>query len=67
VNDVKAVAELPGTYALLEGFGFRGGSIFICPTDVQRFVAAGPAKTGKDVGGEDLNEVSQMGNVVNVG
>jgi hypothetical protein len=61
------ITEFPGTYAFLGGPGFSGGTVFIGATHIQGLATAESAKTGKHVGGKNLDQVSQMGDIVHIG
>ena len=61
------VAQLPGGYAFFQGTGFGSRSVLVRTADVQGFITGQPAKPGKGVGGQHLNQVSQMGDIVDIG
>jgi hypothetical protein len=67
VDRIIPVAEFPGAYPLLGGPGFRGGAVLIGTADIEGIVAPEPAKPGKDIGGEDLDKVPQVGYVIDIG
>jgi hypothetical protein len=61
------VAEFPGGDTFFQGLGFGGGAVFIGTTDVHGFITVLPAEPGKNVGGKHLYEISQVGDVVDIG
>ena len=61
-----AVTKFLGGYAVLGGTGFGGGAVFVGTAYIQGFITPQPAKAGKGVGGQHLNQVSQMGDVIYV-
>jgi hypothetical protein len=61
------VAKFPGAYVFFGGLCFCGGTVFIGTTDIKGFIAPKPAKPGKDVGGQNLNKIPQMGYIVHIG
>jgi hypothetical protein len=67
MDGVIAVAQFPGAYALLRGPGLGGGAVFVGTADVEGIVTPEPAKPGKGIGGKDLDQVTQMGNIVYIG
>ena len=67
VQDMEAIAELAGRDALLERLGFRGGAVLVGAADVESIVAAQAAEASEDIGGENLDEVSEMRHVIDIG
>jgi hypothetical protein len=62
-----AVAELPGTYPFFRGPCFGSCTVFVGTADIESLVTTESAKSGKDIGGKNLDQVPQMGNVVYIG
>jgi hypothetical protein len=67
MNFMVVITEFPRRYPLLCGFGFRGGTVFVCAADIKGFVTPQPAKPGKDIGGQYLNQVPQVRHIVYIG
>ena len=66
VDGVVAVAQLPRRDPLLQRPGLGGGAVLVGPAHVQGLVAGQPAVARKHVGGEHLDEVAQVRDVVHV-
>jgi len=64
---VITITELPGRDALFQRFCLRGGSVFIGAANVQRLVAGKAAIARENIGGEHLNEIPEVRNIVHVG
>ena len=49
------VAEFARRFPFFEGFGFGCRTVFVGAADIQTRVSAEPAKTRKDIGGQNLD------------
>ena len=67
VDRVVAVAQFAGSYPLFGGACFGGGAVFVGSADVQGLITPQTAKAGERVGGQHLDQVPQVGDVVNIG
>ena len=67
VHGEETIAELPGAQALLQRLCLGGGAVFVGAADVEGVVALEPAEPGKYVGRENLDEIAEMGDVIDVG
>jgi hypothetical protein len=67
VHGIVPVAKRPGGYALLGGPGFGGGAVFVGSAYIEGLETPDSAKPGKDIGGEHLDKVAQMGHVIHIG
>ena len=63
---VIIVAELAGCLSFLKGTCLGGGSVFVGSANIKGLVTTAAAESREHVGTEYLNEISQMGNIVNV-
>jgi hypothetical protein len=60
------IAQFARSLSLFLGTGFRGGSIFVGAADIQGIVTAKPAVPGIDIGGQYLDEVAKMRDIIYV-
>ncbi len=67
MHDEVAVAKLLGAYPLLQRAGLGGCTILVGPADIEGLVAPQPAETGENVRRENLNQVSEVGYIVDIG
>ena len=66
MDSIIPVAQFAGSNALLQGFGFRGSTILVCSAHIHGAVPLQPAEPGEYVRGEYLDEVPEVGNIVDV-
>ena len=64
MDSVVMVTELSWGYSLLKGSCLTGCTIFICSADIECLISTGAAETCKNIGTENLCQVSKVRNVV---
>ena len=69
ITDAKSmimIAKLPRSNTLFQSPGLTGSAVFVGTADVKRLISPETAETGKDIGGKDLCQISEMRDVVHI-
>ena len=60
------IAKLPRSNTLFQSPGLTGSAVFVGTADVKRLISPETAETGKDIGGKDLCQISEMRDVAHI-